>query len=288
MIQCKWVEDNLSDYIDKEIDSETCEQVDTHVACCDHCQAFLFNYRSMGVWMKASQPIANTDAIWDRIAVQLDTSSFSGTKGANSFGSPRGLFSRAQNVPWSPLLMTLAASIAVLLLVLRPFSERDPAGHGLVHNQHERVVDLRNILKLARTDPKQTIELLVDRYDGKEMGNEEAERVLEFKPSLFQTIPDGYKLVSTHVLNMPCCKCSAILCQREDGMGLIVLEHREDQPVWFGDAPSIQTQCGGKSCQIVEAAGHLAISWKNENRHFTLLGATDLTEVNRWIESSPR
>ncbi|AMV30595.1 hypothetical protein VN12_00665 [Pirellula sp. SH-Sr6A] len=285
MMHCKWVEDHLSDYIDHELDLSSNEQVDAHVAGCEHCQTILAGYRSMGTCIKASNPPVSTDAIWDRITCQLDSSSAKVVRGPSSIGSSWGPFRRLQNVPWSPLLLALAASIAILFLALRPFSEKDPERQGLAHDQHGLAVDFRDILALASTSPQQTIDLLVNRYDGKEMGLEETEQALGFEPTLFQTIPNGFKLVSNHVLNMPCCKCSATLCQQEDGTAFIVLEHREEQPVWFGDAPAIQTQCGAKTCKIVESSGHLAISWKNENRRLTLLGATDLTAVQRWITS---
>lgn len=294
MMNCKWVEDHLSDYIDAELDSSSSEQVDAHVACCEHCRKSLSGYRSMGAWMKASEPIADTEAIWHRITCQFESPSttivrglpsLEAARGTPAIGAPQGSFSKRPNVPWPPLLMVLAATFAFLFFAIRPLSERVWDRHGAAHVRHELAVDFTDILQLAGAEPKQAMDVLIDRYDGKEMGQEETEQALGFEPTLFQTIPDGYKLVSTHVLNMPCCICSATLCQREDGMTLIVLEHREDQAVWFGDAPSIQTQCGGRSCKIVESTGHLAISWQNENHHFTLLGATDLTEVSRWIES---
>ncbi|MCU0713814.1 MAG: hypothetical protein MUC43_17280 [Pirellula sp.] len=57
--------------------------------------------------------------------------------------------------------------------------------------------------------------------------------------------------------------------------------------MWFGDSPSIETQCAGKTCKIVESesAGQLAVSWKSEDRQLTMIGANDISEVNQWVAS---
>ncbi len=66
---------------------------------------------------------------------------------------------------------------------------------------------------------------------------------------------------------------------------MIVFEHKDEQSVWFGDLPCIETQCSGKQCRIIESAGQLAVSWRQNDRQFTMIGAADVAEVSQWVET---
>ena len=83
-------------------------------------------------------------------------------------------------------------------------------------------------------------------------------------------------MASMHVLKMPCCVCSATLCLRTDGSPIVVFEHKEQQPTWFGKTQSIMTRCFDKQCQVVEMAKHLAATWRHGDRHLTIIGAEGL------------
>jgi hypothetical protein len=64
-----------------------------------------------------------------------------------------------------------------------------------------------------------------------------------------------------------------------------VFEHKDEQPVWFGNAPCIETQCAGKPCKIVESAGSLAVTWQSNDRQLTMVGAKDVSEVSEWVSA---
>ena len=156
------------------------------------------------------------------------------------------------------------------------------------HATHEHgslAVDFRNVIEFAQLEPQKAISNLVEKYDGKQLETESATKTIGYRPALFNHVPDGFQRVSTHVLNMPCCKCSATVCQRPNGTSVIVFEHKDEQPVWFGDLPSIDTQCSGTQCRIIESAGQLAVSWRQKDRQFTVVGASDVAEVSQWVET---
>ena len=46
-----------------------------------------------------------------------------------------------------------------------------------------------------------------------------------------------------------------------------------------------ETQCSGTQCRIIESAGQLAVSWRQKDRQFTMVGATDVDEVSQWVET---
>ena len=221
--------------------------------------------------MRQTEARVDTDAVWEQVAVRLDSAEVV------------PISAKATNKRWGYAVLATAASISLVWFVARPNTSKE---HGDdVHQHSSLAVDFQDVFRLTKTEPKAAIAKLVAKYQGQELSQPAATGYLGYEPALFKSVPEGFARVSTHILNMPCCKCSATLCERSDGTSLIVFEHKEEQPVWFGDSPSIKTQCSGTTCKIVESAGQLAVSWKNQDRQLTVLGANDLSEVNQWIVS---
>lgn len=267
---CEWVADSLSAYIDNEIDESSRVQFDEHCCRCEKCSNLVSQSTSLGELMRQSELSVDVDAVWDKLSPNL------------AIVNPTSTLSRPQTKMWGYALLATAASIALIWFVYNNM----PSDHqdGLSHDHASLAVDFQEIFTLAKWEPQAAVSKLALKYQGQELGKQEAIDYLGYEPALFHSIPDGFKRVSTHVLNMPCCKCSATICQRPDGTSLIVFEHKNEQPVWFGNSPAIETQCSGTTCKIVESAGQLAVSWKNGDRQLTLIGATDIAEVNQWVE----
>lgn len=77
--------------------------------------------------------------------------------------------------------------------------------------------------------------------------------------SLIVAVTIGY---STDILKMPCCTSSAPFCVSEDGLGFLVFEHNEEQPMWFGDSPAISARGCGRICHCAQMFDQLAVTWK--------------------------
>ncbi len=270
-MKCQSVEEKLSAYIDKEVGEEEQLQIEAHCEQCDACRSLVTQFVAMGSLMRQSEPSVDTDAVWDKISARLNCSDVKPITTNSKFKS------------WLYPILATAASLALFCIVLRKDSSNYDGDQA--HEHAALAVDFQEVVQSARSEPKVAIAKLVSKYQGKELDKNAATKYMGYEPALFQTMPEGFARVSTHVLDMPCCKCSATICERSDGTSLIVFEHKDEQPVWFGDSPSIETQCGGKSCKIVESAGQLAVSWKNEDRQLTLIGANDIAEVNQWVAS---
>ena len=266
--------DRLSAYIDNELSAEERRQFESHREQCETCRTTILQFQAMGSLMRESEPRVDTEAVWERICVTLD----------NSAVIP--ISENSQRKSWLVAIVATAASIAIIWFVARnnPSSEHNDSIAS--HDHAVLAVDFQDVIRSAKTEPKAAISKLVAKYQGKELDQKAATEYLGYEPAIFESVPEGFARVSTHVLNMPCCKCSASICERSDGTSLIVFEHKDEQPVWFGDWPSIETQCSGKTCKIVEAAGQLAVSWKNEDRQLTMIGANDIAEVSQWIDQS--
>lgn len=270
-MNCDWVDDRLSAYLDDELAPEERQRFDGHCEECASCRELIAQYQAMGALMRESEAAADTDSVWDRISNRLD---------ANDVVT---VVPKSYAWNWSVAILATAASIALIFFVVRKDLSSD---HGNSSHEHSQLaVDFQDVIRLASTEPKAAIAELVAKYQGKQVDLAAATEYLGHEPATFTSLPEGFARASTHVLNMPCCKCSASICERADGSSVIVFEHKDEQPVWFGDSPSIETQCSGKTCKIVESAGQLAVSWKNEDRQLTMIGAKDIDEVNRWVAS---
>ena len=271
-MNCDWIEDRLSGYVDKEVGDEDRRQIEVHCDHCEGCRTMVSQYMSIGRLLRQSEQRVDTDAVWERVAVQLENAQVV------------SISTKTGNRNWVYAILATAASISLLWFVARDNTSTEHSENGS-HQHSALAVDFREVFRLTKTEPKAAIAKLVAKYQGQELNQTSTTDYLRYEPALFKSVPEGFLRVSTHVLNMPCCKCSATLCERSDGTSLIVFEHKDEQPLWFGDAPSIETQCSGTTCKIVESAGQLAVSWKNQDRQLTVVGANDLAEVNQWVAS---
>lgn len=224
--------------------------------------------------MRRSEGSGSRTPTWDAIEHQLDRRAVLPLR-------PMGYQST-----WAIAALATAASFLLLWLAASSFRNSSHNDHDVASNGHAHssmAVDFQDVFQLAQTDPRSAIGRLVTKYQGAELDRKDTVGYLGYEPALFQTVPVGFTRTSTHVLSMPCCKCSATICQRQDGTSLVVFEHKVEQPVWFGNAPATDTQCAGKPCKIIESAGNLAVTWKNKGRQLTMIGAKDKTEVDQWI-----
>ena len=275
-MNCNDVVDKLSQFMDGELDSVLSEQMSMHIDSCDSCKNDLESHRRLGIWMREIESPVDTEVVWSRIEVAIPIKLRKDDR--RSVKWP---------LKWAFPPLALAASLGFVMARVTWFPASGTSQLSQEHAIHDHdslAVDFRSVIDLAQSDPQRAISSLIKKYDGRSLDAEAATKYIGYRPSLFSTMPDGFQRISTHVLNMPCCKCTATVCQRPNGTSLIVFEHKDEQPVWFGDLPSIETQCSGTQCRIIESAGQLAVSWRQNDRQFTIIGATDVAEVSQWVE----
>ena len=275
-MNCESVSEKLSAYLDGELSTSDELSIRGHLDSCESCRLDLEQFIAIGGLIRRTEAADEHVPAWEAFEHQVD--------GANLVRLRRPL-SRST---WVYGALATAASFGLLWLAVSNMrnsgrDEHEQAGAGHVHDS--LAVDFGEFFQSAQSNPKSAIGRLVAKYQGKELDRTATIDYLGYEPALFQSLPVGFTRTSTHVLNMPCCRCSATICQRQDGTSLFVFEHKDEQPVWFGSASSIETKCAGKPCRIVESAGNLAVTWKNKGRQLTLIGAKDITEVSKWIES---
>lgn len=271
-MNCKDVSEKLSQFMDSELDSTLIERMSLHIESCGSCKRDLESFRRIGVWMREVEAPVDTEVTWGRIEAAIPS---------------KLRLNGRWSIKWVVPALALAASVGFVMARLTwPTDGTNTSSHEhAIHEHGSLAVDFRNVIDLAQSEPQRAISSLVEKYEGKQLDAESATKYIGYRPALFSSVPDGFQRVSTHVLNMPCCKCTATVCQRPNGTSVIVFEHKDEQPIWFGELPSIETQCSGTQCRIIESAGRLAVSWRQNDRQFTMVGATDVDEVSQWVET---
>lgn len=276
-MNCSYVSEHLSAYVDHELDEAASQHIEKHVEQCDGCCRRMAEYHAMGELMRCSEPVVDTESVWERVSSKLDAPAVTlASRGARWHSWTKG---------YAASVLVAAAATLLLVMGLRYAAPDSHDSGNALHTHASMAVDFAEVFRSARTQPKLALAKLSSKYEGRELGTAETTKYLGYQPAIFEHVPEGFTRVSTRVLNMPCCKCTASICERPDGTSLIVFEHKDEQPVWFGDSQSIETQCAGMPCKIIESAGELAVSWRNKDRQLTVVGAVDLAEVNHWVAS---
>ncbi len=273
-MNCGSVGEKLSAYLDGELRTDDAFEVRNHLASCESCSSELEQFVAMGGLVRCCEADDQAPPAWETVENLLERNS-----------------ARRESLPvywsrWGTAVLATAASLGLMWLAISRARHTDSDPHtaaGNVHAHSAMAVDFQDVFQSAQTEPKRAIGRLVAKYQGKELDHQGTIDYLGYEPALFRSVPAGFTRTSTHVLNMPCCKCSATVCRRQDGTSLIVFEHKEEQPVWFGAATSTETQCAGKPCRLIESMGNLAVTWKIKDRQLTMIGAKDLSEASEWM-----
>ena len=192
-MNCDWIEDKLSAYIDKEVGEGDRIRIEEHCNHCESCRTTISQFISIGRLMRQSEQRVDTDAVWDRVAVQLD----------NAQVVP--VSTKTGDRSWVYTILATAASIALLWFVLRDNTSTEHNDND-AHQHASLAVDFQEVFRMIKTKPKAAIANLVAKYQGQELSQTAATDYLGYEPVLFKSVPKGFARVSTHVLNMPCCK----------------------------------------------------------------------------------
>ena len=100
-------EDRLSAYIDKEVGDEHRRQFEVHCDHCESCRTMISQFMLIGRLMRQSEQRVDTDAVWERVAVQLNSAQV--VPISTNFG----------NRSWVYAILAIAASISLFWFLVR-------------------------------------------------------------------------------------------------------------------------------------------------------------------------
>lgn len=267
-MNCAEVQERLSAYHDGELSPDQAAQVVAHLAECSACAEQLASFDQLsGLCRRLTDPPVPTH-LWMEIESKLD-----GATGPR-VGLRRIL---PRQVPAPHLALAATILIAVGIGVVAYVSWFSPP-------QPDRLaINFAHYLEEFSRKPDEAQQFLMAKYDGRPTTLHEATDILGYEPLAAKGLPPGYTLDKVYLHQMPCCMCTEVVCKNKDGESIAVFEHDANQPVWFGDRPTIQCICQEIPTSVIQIGDRLAASWKAGERYVTVVGASDLDEVTQFV-----
>jgi hypothetical protein len=265
-VDCATVRRYLSAYHDGELGTDDLAVVSRHLEDCSECSARLAEIRDLSDLAKRLPSPAVPAGIWTQIDERLrDTPT-------GRQGSFAHVFRRRR------IRVALAAAalglVAVSTLTVVWIAERE----------HTHVaVNFGRYLDEFERNPDGAEQALLANYAGRAVSYDEAATQLRYRPVTPEQLPNGLSRKAMYLLRMPCCTCVQAIYRRADGQTIAVFEHVDDQPVWFGERPSIQARCNGMPTSLVQVDDCLAASWRQDGRYLTVVGANDVEQVAQLV-----
>jgi hypothetical protein len=267
-VNCSEIQERLSEYHDSELPPEEAAQFAAHVADCSSCAEELASFEQLsGLSRRLTDPPVPSQ-MWDELRSKLDASAETRTVTSRIF--PAYVFTRRLALAASMLIV-----VGIGVLTYLNLSSQHAHDHLAVNFAH--------YLEEFDESPDNAQQILLAKYDGRPITLEEATNVLGYEPLAAKGLPPGCSLDKAYLLNMPCCTCAQVVCKNEAGQSIAIFEHDIDQPVWFGDNPSVECLCHDMPTSVVQVGDRLAATWKEGQRYVTIIGAQDLDEVTDFV-----
>lgn len=284
-MKCSDAQERLSAFYDGELSSDARDSMTVHLAECERCASDYAGFEAVTRAVASSPRAKVPAAVWNGISAELDADRRDEqTEGQIVVRLRTNGQQSAARASWRRL--ALAASILLLvgsaIWVLR-------GSHSDHDHSAEFVKTMDHYLRTLPRDPDGAEQYLLDKYDGQTVNAEDAMKLVGYRPAIADGLPEGYSVVSTSVLKMPCCTCIKAACRRQDGSMLVLFEHDDEKTGWFGERPSNMAMCGDKQCCLVDLDSSIAATWKRGSRSVTAVGVLDKEEVVAlvsWLDRS--
>lgn len=272
-MNCSFLQERLSQYYDGELPRDLEPETNDHLKGCTACRKVLTQFQQLSTLSSQLATPAPPSGQWAAIEVAL-----------NSQESPATVPVRRWTQIWQRPNSALVAAAAIVLVVMSV----GLIFYGVVpfwrsHHGSEMAVNFGRYLNDFQRDPQKAQQFLLTSYEGQAVELVEAARQVGYEPLAGTNLPPGYKIEKIYVLKMPCCTCAQVVCSRQDGRVVTIFEHDQDQPIWYGDRPSIDACCCGRPTKMVQVDDMLAVTWKSGERHLTVVGARDMEEVTQFV-----
>ena len=270
-MDCSQARELLSAYCDDELSAEERATVALHLEQCEDCARRLEEFHRLSRLAQELVCPSTPDHLWPQFEQQLDAAN--GQGGSIGGSRPR----------WQICTAAVAASVLLVALVWIAFKSWPG------HDGHEMGAAFEQYLTTFSDDPETAQHILVENYPSREVELDQAIEVVGYRPAIADGLPDGITAGPAYVLKMPCCTCVQCYCQRPDRSGIAIFEHDDDESDWFGDRSESAAICHGTRCSLVNLSNNLlAATWRRGQRFITVVGARDMSEIERLVASLQR
>ncbi|MBI1314312.1 hypothetical protein GC176_23705 [bacterium] len=282
-MNCSEVRDLLSPLHDGELSAELRESVEQHLRECPACAAVRTSFGAMSLLARELPEPEPHAELWNQIEAELPRAHSRPVQWLLSAESFRELARRSRILTAAVTAVVLVLAGTTLVVYDQFHDRRDSNGH----DEH-LAVNFDQFLNEFPKSPEHAQELLHASYPSNLVDVDQAAFQVKYRPAVSNRLPKGYTLDSVHLVRMPCCLCVEALCTGPGGSRVAVLEHAIDQPVWFGDRPASECNCGGRKARMVKFDSHYAATWKSARRYLTVIGIRDEDELREWIQHLDR
>ncbi len=270
-MKCSEIQELLSAYHDKMLLDNPSASVDKHLAECPPCVEELVRFQKLSTLTNDLEVLMPPKQIWERIEQQLTDYQL------DPQTRSRPLLKESQDKKLSLSKQLLLAATLLMAVGIGWFSYQSWHSSRHYHDENFRV-DFKNYLEEFRRNPDAAQQSLLAKYESHPVTPEQAIKRIGYRPAIADGLPKGYRLVSTHVMKMPCCHCMQSLCKRNDGSTLVIFEHGGER-------------CRNHECCMVEINDQIAATWKFGTRHMTLIGVQNDNETKQmtaWLNRKKR
>lgn len=304
-INCEFVQENVSAFVDRELGAESTAAVQAHIAECEHCSMMVLQSTKLNQLVRTMSPPKNALPAWELIEARLATKVSDLSASIDPLSQENVLPNRAKRNGISRSLVAgmavaTAASLFLMITVLFPPSpNQSPIAHLPGEHTTHASLELQTVIEQFRVDPRTALDVLRSQYDLTEYSLTKADASLG-RPTYVSHVkqnaglPGNASPISTMVLSFPSCQCPfgectcgeggcnciANVCQRPDGSVYLVFEQCKSQSIHFGDYPTQIVNRGGKQFQQVIIDDIRAVSFDWETGKVVVVGLRDDKEIN--------
>lgn len=269
-MRCEEARNLLSAHFDGELPSEVAATISEHLAGCAECRQSVEAMRELSELASQIPEPSSSDTLWDKLATKLNSPASQTAQRVMPF-----------TISFTRRTFGLAAIAAALLLVFVGWLVMGHRHEG--HDHSGMAVVFEKFIERFARNPSDAHVLMLATYQNRLVDDDEAAQVLKRPLVTPRTLLGDCRVVSRHVLKMPCCACIETVYAQQGKPRLVVFEHESEQATWFGKRPQVRTECAGKSCCLVELPHGLATTWAVNHGCVTVFGAQDLKEVEQLV-----
>jgi len=266
-VSCSEVQGRLSSFYDHQLSHDGAALVATHVANCSSCVAELVSFQQLSELTRRLTDPPAPACIWEELQAKLEAPV-----------KPRSVLSQLFQYYIPARHLALAATILVAVgMVAVAYQTWFSPGYDHL------TVNFAHYLEEFTERPDEAQRILLAKYDGRSATLTEATKILGYEPVAAKGLPLGYSLEKVHLLTMPCHTCAQVTFTNKAGESIVIFEYAIDQPVWFGDRPTVKGLCHDIPTSVMQVGDRLVATWREGKRYVTIIGATDLKEVNELV-----
>ena len=188
-MNCEEVGARLSEFYDGELPADLAAMISEHVNACDTCTAELQSFGQIAGLFREERDLAAAPGNWTEFSARLDQQT--------------GRFQPWRFLRSSHRLLPLMTASLIAAVAIGYWSARK-----LSHEEVHRVAAAHVHKTLTRfpQKPRAVVDELSAQYQGALVSLDAARELLGYDPVAAKLPSAGYRVASTHVLKMPCCK----------------------------------------------------------------------------------